>query len=38
VTDPATLERQRQRARRTAMVLAVIVAGFYAVFVLKHLL
>lgn len=38
MTDPGTLVRQRQRARRTAIVLALIVVGCYSVFVLKHLL
>ncbi len=38
MTDPKTLMRQRQRARRTAIVLGLTVVGFYAIFVLKHLL
>ncbi|MEN9728262.1 MAG: hypothetical protein RL434_2628 [Pseudomonadota bacterium] len=38
MTDPATHLRQRQRARRTAVVLGVVVLGFYAVFMFKHLI
>jgi hypothetical protein len=38
MTEATTLDRQRRRARRTALGLALVVVAFYAIFFLKHLL
>jgi len=34
--DDAALQQQRQRAKRTAVVLTVLAFGVYALFFLKH--